>query len=137
MSFWNLEMSAPLPPESVTSALVRRFARLALIYSGFAIAGAVLVIVATSPFLGLLVFWGASTLLLMALLIYRSTLLMHEDDQLFLGEGETQLAQERQDVQMKINKLQPIVQFASTASIILFVAIWLLRGIPALIDFLR
>jgi len=38
-----------------------------------------------SPIIMLLILWGAITLVLVVLLIYRSTLTMHEDDQPFLS----------------------------------------------------
>src|SRR5438270_461261 len=43
----------------------------------------------------LLIAWGVLTAALIALLIYRGTLTMQEDDQLFLGESESHMAQEQ------------------------------------------
>ena len=39
----------------------------------------------------LLTIWGVLTGILVLLLIYRSTLAMHEDDQLFLNDAESHL----------------------------------------------
>jgi Tfp pilus assembly protein PilN len=69
----------------------------------------------------MLVVWGAVTLLLVVLLIYRSTLVMHEDDQLFLSDAESQLAQEQHDLQGRMSKIQPFVRILGTASVGLLV----------------
>lgn len=74
-----------------------------------------------SPIIMLLILWGAITLVLVVLLIYRSTLSMHEDDQLFLSEGENQLAQEQQELQQRMNKLQPYVRACGALSVLLLV----------------
>ena len=76
-----------------------------------------------SPIIMLLILWGAITLVLVVLLIYRSTLVMHEDDQLFLSEGENQLAQEQQELQRRMNKLQPFVRACGTLSVVLLVVL--------------
>lgn len=74
-----------------------------------------------SPIVMLLIIWGAITLVLIVLLIYRSTLSMHEDDQLFLSEGENQLANEQMELQQKMNKLQPFVRTCGALSALLLV----------------
>jgi Tfp pilus assembly protein PilN len=74
-----------------------------------------------SPIVMLLIVWGAITLVLVVLLIYRSTLTMHEDDQLFLSEGESQLAQEQQELQKRMSKLQPFVRTCGALSALLLV----------------
>ena len=74
-----------------------------------------------SPILMLLILWGAITLVLIILLIYRSTLSMHEDDQLFLSEGESQLAQEQAELQQRMNKIQPFVRACGALSALLLV----------------
>lgn len=76
-----------------------------------------------SPIVMLLILWGAITLVLVVLLIYRSTLTMHEDDQLFLGEGENALAQEQQELQHRMNKLQPFVRACGALSVLLLVVL--------------
>ena len=43
----------------------------------------------------LLILWAGLTVVLIVLLIYRSTLSMHEDDQLFLGNSEAHMAKEQ------------------------------------------
>lgn len=74
-----------------------------------------------SPMIMLLILWGAITLVLVVLLIYRSTLSMHEDDQLFLSEGESALAQEQQELQQRMTKLQPYVRACGALSVLLLV----------------
>ena len=74
-----------------------------------------------SPIIMLLILWGAITLVLVVLLIYRSTLTMHEDDQLFLSEGENAMAQEQMELQKKMNKLQPFVRACGALSVLLLV----------------
>jgi Tfp pilus assembly protein PilN len=74
-----------------------------------------------SPIVMLLIVWGAITLVLIILLIYRSTLSMHEDDQLFLSEGENQLAQEQAELQQRMNKIQPFVRAFGALSALLLV----------------
>ena len=69
----------------------------------------------------LLMLWGGLTLILILLLIYRGTLTMHEDDQLFLSEGENQMAQEKLELQKKMNKLQPFVRACGALSVLLLV----------------
>lgn len=76
-----------------------------------------------SPIIMLLILWGAITLVLVVLLIYRSTLSMHEDDQLFLSEGETAMAQEQQDLQKRMDKLQPYVRACGALSVLLLVVL--------------
>jgi len=53
---------------------------------------------------------------LIVLLIYRSTLTMHEDDQLFLDESASAMAQEQQEVLSKLNKLTPMLKWVGAAS---------------------
>jgi Tfp pilus assembly protein PilN len=53
---------------------------------------------------------------LVVLLIYRSTLTMHEDEQLFLDESASAMAQEQQEVISKLNKLSPMLKWVGAAS---------------------
>ncbi|MGA8154516.1 MAG: hypothetical protein WB952_26465 [Terriglobales bacterium] len=53
---------------------------------------------------------------LVILLIYRSTLTMHEDEQLFLDESASAMAQEQQEVLTKLNKLSPMLKWVGAAS---------------------
>jgi hypothetical protein len=71
----------------------------------------------------LLIAWGILTAVLIALLIYRGTLTMHEDDQLFLGESESHMAREQVEIMRKVDKLGPFVKVLGTASAALILAI--------------
>jgi hypothetical protein len=76
-----------------------------------------------STLFDLLVAWGVLTAGLIALLIYRGTLTMHEDDQLFLGESESHMAQEQVEIMNKVNRLRPFLKILGTASGVLILTI--------------
>jgi hypothetical protein len=63
-----------------------------------------------------LILWGAVTAVLVVLLIYRSTLAMHEDEQLFLSESESQMQKDQIELMQKLNKVTPIVKWLGAAS---------------------
>ena len=71
----------------------------------------------------LLIVWGVLTAALIALLIYRGTLTMHEDDQLFLDESESHMAREQVELMNKVNKLGPFVKILGTASAVMILGI--------------
>jgi hypothetical protein len=74
----------------------------------------------------LLILWAGLTVVLIVLLIYRSTLSMHEDDQLFLGNSEAHMAKEQQELIVKMNKIEPWVKVCGAGSALLF---FLIAGI--------
>jgi Tfp pilus assembly protein PilN len=59
---------------------------------------------------------GILLVALVILLIYRSTLTMHEDEQLFLDESASAMAAEQQEVLSKLNKLSPMLKWVGAAS---------------------
>ena len=69
-----------------------------------------------SPMQMLLLLWGAVTLMLVVLMIYRSTLVLHEDDQLFLSDSDAQIEKEQAELQKRMNKIQPVVRLLGAAS---------------------
>jgi hypothetical protein len=71
----------------------------------------------------LLIAWGGLTVVLIILLIYRGTLTMQEDDQLFLDESESHMAQEQMEVMSKVNKITPVVKVLGAASGLMFLVI--------------
>lgn len=71
----------------------------------------------------LFIVWGALTAVLVILLIYRGTLNMHEDDQLFLDEAESHMAREQQELIVRMNRLQPWVWVFGASSAVLIVII--------------
>lgn len=70
-----------------------------------------------------LIIWGVLTAVLIVLLIYRSTLTMHEDDQLFLDESASGMAQEQAEIMAKLNKVTPFVKWLGAASGVLILVI--------------
>jgi hypothetical protein len=71
----------------------------------------------------LVVAWAVLTVALVILLIYRGTLTMQEDDQLFLGESEAHMAREQNEIISKVNRLGPFLKILGTASGVLVLAI--------------
>jgi hypothetical protein len=76
-----------------------------------------------SVLIELLIAWGVLTAALIALLIYRGTLTMHEDDQLFLDDAESHMAQEQLEIMKRVSKLGPFVKILGTASAVLILTI--------------
>jgi hypothetical protein len=71
----------------------------------------------------LLILWAGLTSVLIVLLIYRGTLNMHEDDQLFLDNSQAHMAREQEELIVKMNRLQPWVRVCGTCSALLIVVI--------------
>ncbi len=69
-----------------------------------------------TPMFGLLVAWGILTGVLIVLLIYKSTLSMHEDDSIFLHETESQMHKDQTEVLVKMKKITPIVRVLGALS---------------------
>ncbi len=85
------------------------------------------------PLAYLLFSWGVITAVLLVLLIYRSTLVTKEDDQLFLNKAETSImASEQQVILGKLQRLvRPIVLLALLSGILLVVSagVWVWIGL--------
>ncbi len=62
------------------------------------------------------------TTALAVLLIYRSALSMHEDDQLFLDNAESHLEKEQQQLTVRMDKLRPFVTILGASSGLLVLA---------------
>ncbi|HEX7958738.1 MAG TPA: hypothetical protein VF493_02395 [Terriglobales bacterium] len=69
-----------------------------------------------SPMQMLLLLWGAVTLMLVVLMIYRSTLVLHEDDQLFLSDSDAQIEKEQAELQKRMDKIKPFVRLLGATS---------------------
>jgi hypothetical protein len=83
----------------------------------------------------LAIVWAVPTFALVILLIYQSTLSIHEDDQLFLDEAESHMQQEQAELIAKLNKIQPYVRTLSAISgalIVIIFGIWIYHGISQL-----
>jgi len=80
----------------------------------------------------LLIVWGVITAVLVVLLIYRSTISMKEESQLFLDDTASQMQQDQTAVLKRLRSLQTPVRVLSGASgllILVIFGIWLWRGI--------
>ena len=71
----------------------------------------------------LLSIWGGLTLVLVVLLIYRGTLTMHVDDQLFLDSAEDHMQKEQQELLHKMDKITPWVRILGACSALLIFVI--------------
>jgi len=67
--------------------------------------------------------WGVLTGVLVILLIYRSTLTMQEDDQLFLDDTKSAMEQEQVELMRKVNKINPFVKVLGAASGLMFLVL--------------
>jgi hypothetical protein len=83
------------------------------------------------PLLGVLVVWGVVTAALIALLAYRGTLEIHEDDQIFLDKAGDSMASEQREIVARIDKLSKPIKMLMISSIVLLVVaagVWLFQG---------
>ena len=76
-----------------------------------------------SPMFMLMVAWGILTGILIILLIYKSTLTMHEDDSIFLNESESQMHKDQVEVLAKMKKITPIVKVLGALSGVMLLVI--------------
>ena len=76
-----------------------------------------------SPLVWMLTVWGVLTAILVVLLIYRSTLTMHEDDQLFLDESESHMEKEQIQLMQKVDRINPFVKWLGATSGLLILVI--------------
>jgi len=76
-----------------------------------------------SPMFGLLVAWGILTAILIILLIYKSTLTMHEDDSIFLNATESQMQKDQAEVMNKMRRIMPIVKVLGALSGVMILVI--------------
>ena len=86
----------------------------------------------SSTLTNLLIVWGVLTAVLVILLIYRSTLAMREDDQLFLNDSESHMQIEQQQVIARLNKVNLPVRILGGASgllIIVIAGLWIYEGL--------
>jgi hypothetical protein len=86
----------------------------------------------TGPIFYLLIAWGIITAIFLILLIWRSLLESHEDDQLFIDAAEEHMAKEQRDLVAKINTLsRPIMASGVAAGGLLLViaGLWLYEGL--------
>ena len=83
----------------------------------------------------LLIVWAGLTTILIILVIYRSTLTMREDDQLFLDDSASHMEQEQKALLAKVHRISPFVNLlgASSGVLILVIAgMWIYRGLSSM-----
>jgi hypothetical protein len=84
------------------------------------------------PIFYVLIAWGVVTAVFMLLLIRRALLASHEDDQIFIGSAEGQMAREQREIVTKIQTLsRPLMTsgIASGALLLLLAGLWLYNGL--------
>jgi hypothetical protein len=83
----------------------------------------------------LLIIWAVLTTILVILIMYRSTLTMHEDDQLFLDDTNSHMEIEQRELLVKVNRITPIVGWLGATSgllILVIAGIWIWRGLTTI-----
>jgi hypothetical protein len=88
----------------------------------------------TGPLFYLTIAWGVVTTVFIGLLIWRSLLASHEDDQIFLDAAEAHMAREQQELIAKIRSLsRPITTsgIAAGGLLLLIVGMWLYEGLKS------
>jgi len=86
----------------------------------------------TGPILYVLIAWGVVTAVFMLLLIRRSLLASHEDDQIFLDAAQEHMAREQRELVAKIETLsRPLMTsgIASGALLLVLAGLWLYNGL--------
>ncbi len=73
--------------------------------------------------LGMLITWGAVTAVFLVLFVYRSTLTMHEEDQLFLGETEANMQKEQTEIIRRVERVSPFVTWLGATSGVMILVI--------------
>ena len=79
----------------------------------------------------LLIVWGVLTALLLVLLIYRSTLAIHEEDQLYLDEAEAHMQREQDEIHAKMARIvwpMRVLGGASGLFLLLSAGVWVYNG---------
>jgi hypothetical protein len=79
----------------------------------------------------LVTLWSVLTVALVVLLIYRSALSMHEDDQIFLDNAESHLEQEQKQLMARMDRVRPFVNALGASSgllVMLMAGLWVWRA---------
>ncbi len=73
----------------------------------------------SSTILDILMVWGVVTAALVALVVYRGTIEIREDDQIFLGSSGDIQAREQQEIISKVEKLAMPIKLLTISSVVL------------------
>ena len=76
--------------------------------------------------------WGVVTAIFLVLLIWRSLLESHEDDQIFLDAAEEHMAKEQRELVQKINTLSRPIMASGVAAgclLLLIAGMWVYEGL--------
>ena len=82
------------------------------------------------PMSVLLTLWAVLTTVLVIMLIYRSALSMHEDDQIFLDSAESHLENEQKQLMLRMNRVRPFINILGACSgllLLLMAGLWVWR----------
>ena len=88
----------------------------------------------TGPIIALMIVCGVFIAVFLALLLWRSILTTHEDDQLCIESGAEHQAQEQRELFAKIDRLsKPITAsgIAAGALLLLIAGMWLYQGLKS------
>jgi hypothetical protein len=86
----------------------------------------------TGPMFYLMIAWGVVTAVFLGLLIWRSLLASHEDDQIFLDAAQDHMAREQRELVARINTLsRPLLTSGIASGVLLLVlaGLWLYNGL--------
>ena len=75
--------------------------------------------------------WGAITVVLIALVIYRSVVGIHEQDRILLSNAEVALQKDQDDTLRRIGLLDQMIKIASVISgalLLIMAGIWFYQG---------
>ncbi|MBI2816402.1 MAG: hypothetical protein HYX72_05655 [Acidobacteria bacterium] len=78
--------------------------------------------------------WTAVTVVLLALVIYRAVVGIHEENQIFLDRAEAALEKEQLDTLRRIRALDSYIKYMGVLSgvlLLILAGIWVYRGIYA------
>lgn len=86
----------------------------------------------TGPMFYLMIAWGVVTAVFLGLLIWRSLLASHEDDQIFLDAAQDHMAREQRELVARINTLsRPLLTSGIVSGVLLLAlaGLWLYNGL--------